>query len=44
MENTFDSLCALLNLPECKAMFLEAEGAELMIIMMKYVLHTRKLC
>lgn len=37
MEDSFSSLCSLLTQPGCKAMFLEAEGVELMVIMMKWV-------
>jgi beta-catenin-like protein 1 len=35
MENMFDCLCSALAEREMKAAFLEAEGVELMIIMMK---------
>ncbi|KAG9017953.1 hypothetical protein FRB90_012839 [Tulasnella sp. 427] len=35
MENIFDSLCSSLAEPEIKSMFLEGEGVELMVIMMK---------
>jgi len=35
MENIFDSLCSVLAEPESKALFVESEGVELMIIMMK---------
>lgn len=35
VENFFDSLCSLLNEPENKDRFLENEGIELMIIMLK---------
>lgn len=37
MENVFNSLCSMLAEPELKALFVEAEGVELMIIMMKSV-------
>jgi len=35
MENVFDSLCSVLLVPDHKAIFLEGEGVELMIILMK---------
>ncbi|KIO32831.1 hypothetical protein M407DRAFT_96181, partial [Tulasnella calospora MUT 4182] len=35
MENIFDSLCSSLAEPEIKSLFLEGEGVELMVIMMK---------
>jgi beta-catenin-like protein 1 len=35
MENVFDTLCSALAQPEMKKAFLEAEGVELMVIMMK---------
>ncbi|ORY30833.1 putative beta-catenin-like protein 1 [Naematelia encephala] len=41
MENVFDILCTALAEPEMKAAFLEAEGVELMIIMMKEKLLAR---
>lgn len=37
MENIFNCLCTALAEPEMKALFLDAEGVELMIIMMKCV-------
>lgn len=37
MENTFDCLCSALAQPEVKRDFVEAEGVELMLIMMKWV-------
>ena len=39
MENVFNGLCALLGEPTGagKAAFVDAEGVELMIIMMKWV-------
>lgn len=37
MENIFNSLCSLLAEPELKQAFLEAEGVELMVILMKSV-------
>lgn len=35
VENYFNALCSLLNEPENKLRFLESEGIELMVIMMK---------
>ena len=35
MENVFDALCSALTEPDNKAKFLEGEGVELMVIMMK---------
>ncbi|WAQ83576.1 hypothetical protein PtA15_4A24 [Puccinia triticina] len=35
MENVFDSLCSVLLVPDHKVKFLEGEGVELMIILMK---------
>jgi beta-catenin-like protein 1 len=35
MENVFDSLCSVLLVPDHKVIFLEGEGVELMIILMK---------
>ncbi|KAJ3017236.1 hypothetical protein HKX48_003657 [Thoreauomyces humboldtii] len=35
MENLFDVLCAVLAEPEIKALFLEGEGIELMLLMIK---------
>ena len=35
MENIFNALCSVLNEPELKHAFLEAEGVELMTIIMK---------
>jgi beta-catenin-like protein 1 len=35
MENIFNCLCSLLAEPEMKKAFLEAEGVELMVILMK---------
>jgi len=37
MENIFNCLCSLLAEPEMKKAFLEAEGVELMVILMKCV-------
>jgi hypothetical protein len=39
MENLFDTLCSGLLEPEIKNLFHEAEGVDLMIIMMKCVLN-----
>ncbi|GFZ44825.1 hypothetical protein JCM24511_02551 [Saitozyma sp. JCM 24511] len=41
MENVFDTLCSALAQPEMKKAFLEAEGVELMVIMMKEKLLAR---
>lgn len=35
MENLFDALCSALAEPEIKKAFLDGEGVELMLIMMK---------
>ena len=35
MEDIFNCLCSALAEPEVKQLFLEAEGVELMVIMMK---------
>lgn len=35
MENVYDALCAALSEPEIKNLFLEAEGVDLMVLMMK---------
>ena len=37
MENVFDLLAAALTEPEIKKMFMDAEGIDLMVLMMKYV-------
>ena len=37
MENLFDSLCSALGEPSLKKQFLETEGLDLMILMMKSV-------
>ena len=37
MEDMFNCLCTALAEPEMKKLFFEAEGVELMIIMMKWV-------
>ena len=38
MENIFDALCSSLNELEIKKLFLDAEGIDLMVLMMKYAL------
>ena len=38
MENVFDSLCSALAEPEIKKLFLDSEGVDLMVLMMKYIL------
>ncbi|TDL29730.1 DUF1716-domain-containing protein [Rickenella mellea] len=35
MENVFDALCSALGEPEAKRLFLDAEGVDLMVLMMK---------
>jgi len=37
MENLFDALCSALSEPAIKKLFLEAEGPDLMILMIKWV-------
>ena len=37
MENVFDTLCSALGEPENKKLFLDSEGVDLMVLMMKYV-------
>lgn len=37
MENVFDTLCSALTEPELKRLFLDAEGVDLMVLMMKCV-------
>lgn len=37
MENVFDSLCSALAETEVKKAFLDSEGVDLMVLMMKYV-------
>ena len=37
MENVFDILCSALAEPEIKQFFLDSEGVDLMVLMMKYV-------
>ena len=39
MENVFDSLCSALAESEIKGLFLKSEGVDLMVLMMKYILH-----
>ncbi|CAG8449035.1 9177_t:CDS:10 [Dentiscutata heterogama] len=41
MENFFDALCSALAEPEIKRLFLEGEGVELMLIMMKEKMMSR---
>ena len=36
MENIFDALCSALGEPEIKKLFLDSEGVDLMVLMMKY--------
>ncbi|KZO93737.1 DUF1716-domain-containing protein [Calocera viscosa TUFC12733] len=45
MENVFDGLCSALAEPEIKKLFVDAEGVELMVIMMKEkkVAHSRSI-
>lgn len=38
MENVFDALCSALAEPENKQLFLDSEGVDLMVLMMKHVL------
>lgn len=38
MENVFDALCSALTEPENKQLFLDSEGVDLMVLIMKYVL------
>ena len=38
MENVFDALCSALAEPENKKLFLDSEGVDLMVLMMKYAL------
>lgn len=37
MENVFDSLCSALGEPEIKKTFLDLEGIDLMVLMLKFV-------
>ena len=39
MENVFDFLCSALGEPEIKKLFLDSEGVDLMVLMLKYVHH-----
>ncbi|KIY74135.1 DUF1716-domain-containing protein [Cylindrobasidium torrendii FP15055 ss-10] len=41
MENTFDALCSALNEPSIKKLFLDAEGPDLMVLMLKEKLLSR---
>ena len=44
MENVFDTLCSTLGEPENKKLFLDSEGVDLMVLMLKYAFtHTCKL-
>ena len=36
MENVFDTLCSALGEPENKKLFLDSEGVDLMVLMLKY--------
>lgn len=36
MENAFDCLCSIVRLDEFKPVFMDAEGMELMVIMIRY--------
>jgi beta-catenin-like protein 1 len=38
MENVFDTLCSALSSSKIKNLFLVAEGPDLMVLMMKFVL------
>ena len=38
MENIFDALCSALGEPEIKALFLQSEGVDLMVLMIGCVL------
>jgi beta-catenin-like protein 1 len=37
MENVFDALCSALGEPEMKKLFLDSEGVDLMVLMLKFV-------
>lgn len=37
MENIFDALCSSLAEPEVREQFQQAEGVDLMVLIMKYV-------
>ncbi|PSR77278.1 hypothetical protein PHLCEN_2v7971 [Hermanssonia centrifuga] len=41
MENVFDSLCSTLGEPEVKKLFLDSEGVDLMVLMMKEKMQSR---
>jgi len=41
MENVFDSLCSALAEPEIKKLFLDSEGVDLMVLMMKGKMQSR---
>lgn len=41
MENVFDSLCSALAEPEIKKLFLDSEGVDLMVLMMKEKMQSR---
>ncbi|KAJ3778827.1 Catenin-beta-like protein [Lentinula raphanica] len=41
MENVFDSLCSAMNEPTNKALFVEAEGPDLMVLLMKEKMDSR---
>ncbi|KAL0574666.1 hypothetical protein V5O48_007282 [Marasmius crinis-equi] len=41
MENVFDSLCSALSIPSNKQLFIQAEGPDLMVLMMKEKLQAR---
>ncbi|KAJ4478161.1 Catenin-beta-like protein [Lentinula aciculospora] len=41
MENAFDSLCSALSEPTNKALFVEAEGPDLMVLLMKEKMESR---
>jgi beta-catenin-like protein 1 len=43
MENLFDCLCSALNTPSIKEQFVESEGVELAVLMLKYVEQTKHL-
>jgi hypothetical protein len=38
MENVFDALCSALGEPEIKKLFLDSEGVDLMVLMMRWAL------
>jgi hypothetical protein len=44
MENVFDVLCSALSSPTIKHLFLAAEGPDLMVLMMKFVLPLILIC